>query len=168
MLVLRSRGDTSKSHPPSPAASAKLEVMKAAFRKTCGNWHRNTYKLVWRERGNCGCLNRINTPYQHRINTVSTLYQHWYCRLDRAPRASESRPSAGRVRGRRLSDPVATHSRADGQAHMELTPEGVQARPQAAQRQRRLLQRHERSQPLTTAAAARQAAAQAYFRSHEM
>ena len=60
------------SDPPSPAASAKLAVMKAAFGKTCGNWHRNTYKLVWRERGNCGCLNRINTPYQHRINTVST------------------------------------------------------------------------------------------------
>ena len=56
----------------------KLEVMKSAFGK---DWHGNTYKLVWRERGIPPASNRIkpvSNPYQTRIkpyHCVSKLYQ---------------------------------------------------------------------------------------------
>ena len=45
-------------------------MIKSAFGK---DWHRNTYKLVWRERG----ILAASTPYQHRINTLTIPYQAW-------------------------------------------------------------------------------------------
>ena len=88
-------------------------------------------------------INTVSTSYQHRINTVSTLYQLHDRRLDRAPRASESRLSAPNVPEVCLSDLQVALRPADGPALAALPPAEVQARAQAAQRQRGLLQRHE-------------------------